>query len=80
MEAGAKLQEEACQVHTAQEAELTFVQKGSIQQDSTIEVPKIPASELHVLQNRVLEECRPVVDTQVRSEHIEAHTRMAPTQ
>jgi len=80
MEAGAKLQEEACQVHTAQEAELSFVQKGSIQQNTTVEVPKVQASEMHVLQNRVVEECRPVVDTQVRSERIEAHTRMIQSQ
>uniref|UniRef100_A0A914DVW2 Uncharacterized protein n=1 Tax=Acrobeloides nanus TaxID=290746 RepID=A0A914DVW2_9BILA len=80
MEAGAKLQEEACQVRTAQEAELSFVQKGSIQQNTTIEVPKVQASEMHVLQNRVIEECRPVVDTQVRTERIEAHTRMIQSQ
>uniref|UniRef100_A0A914DA51 Uncharacterized protein n=1 Tax=Acrobeloides nanus TaxID=290746 RepID=A0A914DA51_9BILA len=80
MEAGAKLQEEAGQTHTAQEAELSYVQKGAVQQNTTVEVPKVPASEMHVLQNRVVGECRPVVDTQVRSEHIEAHTRMAPTQ
>ena len=80
MEAGAKLQEEAGQTHTAQEAELSYVQKGAVQQNTTVEVPKIPASEMHVLQNRVVRECRPVVDTQVRSERIETHTRMAPAQ
>ena len=80
MEAGARLQEEAAQTRVNQEAELSYVQKGAIQQNTTVEVPKVPASEMHVLQSRVVGECRPVVDTQVRSERIETHTRMAPTQ
>jgi hypothetical protein len=79
MEAGAKLQEEAAQTHIAQEVELSYVQRGAIQQNTKVEVPSIPASEMHVLQNRIVGECRPVLDTQVRSERIEAHSRMAPS-
>ena len=77
MEAGAKLQEEAAQLGQAHQAEINIVQKGQINQSVGVEVPNIPASEMHILQNRVVSECRPMVETQVCTEKIgtEAHMR-----
>jgi len=73
MEAGAKLQEEAAgQTH---QAEISMIQKGTINQSVGVEVPKIPASEMHILQNRVVAECRPVVETEVHSERIDIQNR-----
>jgi len=73
MEAGAKLQEEAAgQTH---QAEISMIQKGTINQSIGVEVPKIPASEMHIIQNRVGAECRPVVETEVHSERIDIQNR-----
>jgi len=75
MEAGSKLQQEAANIHTTGSAELSYVQRGAVQQTTNVDVQNIQAAEMQVLQNRVVGECRPVVDTQVRTERIETHQK-----
>jgi len=71
MEAGAQLQQEAA--GRTREVETNIIQKGAISQQTGVEVPNIPASEMHILQNRMVSECRPVMQQQVRTETI-GHT------
>ena len=71
MEAGAQLQQEAAHAGSARSAETVMIQKGAINQATTVDVAKIPSAEMHVLQNRVVQECRPVVESQMHTEHIE---------
>lgn len=69
MEAGAKLQEEAA-LAGQREANVSMVTTGKIRQETNVEVPNIPASELHVLKTNIAAECRPVIQQQVCSERI----------
>jgi len=74
MQAGAKLQEEAATM--GRQAEVTHIQKGQINQSVGVNVPHIPAAEMHVLQNKTEMECRPTkVETTVRTEKVEEHKR-----